>query len=46
MYHTAELMQRASGNIDQSLFQFQRFMEEWMQRFELAIEKLQPPKVG
>ena len=37
MSRAADRMQSAASSIDQSLFQHQRFMDDWLQRFEAIL---------
>lgn len=37
---SAEQIQRAAGSIEHSLFQHQRFMDDWLQRFEQIVDKM------
>ncbi len=37
MRSAAEDMQRAAANIDHSLMIFQRFLDDWLQRFEATL---------
>lgn len=47
MRSAADEMQRAASSLDYSLQQNQRFMDDWLQRFEAAIAKLPiPPSQG
>jgi hypothetical protein len=39
MVGAADQMSRAAGSIDESLRMHQRFLDDWLQRFEAAIEK-------
>jgi hypothetical protein len=39
MRGSAEQINRAATNIDGSLSQFQRFMDDWLQRLEAVLEK-------
>ena len=41
MVAAAETMRRAAGNIDDALFRHKQFLEDWLQRFESAVEKMQ-----
>lgn len=38
----ASEMLRAGGNIDDALERHRRWMDDWLQRFEAAIDKLAP----
>lgn len=40
----ADEMKRAAGNIDYALQQHQRFMDDWLQRFEAVVDKLAEAK--
>lgn len=35
----ADTMNRAAGNLDEVLMRHQRFMDDWLQRFEAALER-------
>lgn len=39
MRQSASEMQRAASNIEHALSQHERFMTEWIERFEAALEK-------
>jgi hypothetical protein len=39
MSHAAEQMRQAAGSIDETMRQHQRFLEDWLQRFETALER-------
>lgn len=41
--HAADEMKRAAGNMEYALQQHQRFMDDWLQRFEAAVEKMAAP---
>lgn len=41
MQSAAEQISRAASNIEGSLERHHRFMDEWLQRFEEALEKFQ-----
>ena len=41
MRGAAEEMTRAANTVYEALFQHQRFMEDWLVRFEAALEKQQ-----
>ncbi len=43
MMGAAETMRHVADNIDGSLERHHRFMDDWLMRFELALEKLQRP---
>lgn len=40
MLEAANNMQRAASHIDDSMARHQRFMEDWLMRFENALEKI------
>lgn len=40
MRSAADDMRNAASTIDTALFQQRQFMDDWLQRFEAAIEKL------
>jgi hypothetical protein len=40
MRSAAETMSQAALNIDGALERHQRFLEDWLQRFEAAVEKM------
>lgn len=44
MSGAADTMRSAAGNIDDALRRHQQFMDDWLQRFEAAIEKLNEGK--
>ena len=41
MARAAETMSSAAMNIDSALEHHQRFMDDWLQRFEAAVEGMQ-----
>ncbi len=43
MQGAAETMMRAANYLQETLAAHQVFMEEWMQRFEAALEAKEPP---
>ena len=44
MAGAAKEMQRAAGNIDHSLMMHQRFLDDWLQRFESVLEQSSRPR--
>lgn len=46
MASAANDMNRAVGNFESVFFQHQRFMDDWLQRFESAIETLNEKMKG
>lgn len=40
----ADQMMRAAGYMDETMQRHQRFMDDWLSRFEQVIEKMNPPK--
>jgi hypothetical protein len=40
MVEAADRMQSAANSIHETLFHHQRFLTEWIERFEQAVEKL------
>ena len=46
MASAASDMSRAVGNFESVFFQHHRFMDDWLQRFELAIETLNEKMKG
>lgn len=44
MAEAADQMMRAAGYMDEAMQRHQRFMDDWLIRFEQAIEKMNPPK--
>ncbi len=42
---SAEIMQTASNNISNSLYEHQRFMTEWLDRFENILIKFEEKNV-
>jgi hypothetical protein len=44
MRAASEEMSRAAMTIDCSVDRLRTFMDDWLQRFEAAVEKLPPPK--
>lgn len=40
MSNAADEMKRAAGNIDYTMQQHQRFLDDWLQRFEVVVNKL------
>lgn len=46
MQAAAEEMMRGTGYQQEALQQHQRFMDDWLSRFETAIERLVPKEPG
>ncbi len=46
MRDAAETMSRAASNFDYSIQANQRFMDDWLARFEAAVERLAPTQKG
>lgn len=42
--NAADEMKRAAGNIDYALQQHQLFLNDWLHRFEIVLDKLVVPK--
>lgn len=42
--HAADTMVRAASNIDGALERHQRFLDEWLVRFEQAVDKIAKPR--
>jgi hypothetical protein len=44
MSDAADRMQRAASSIDESLARHERFLDDWLQRFEVAVAATQGDK--